>query len=281
MLKVGDFSRLGYVTVRTLRLYDDLGLLKPAHVDPHSGYRYYTLEQLPRLHRILALKELGLDLESIRRMLDRPLSAEAMRGMLQLKEAELEQQVERAQQQLDRLRLRLHQLEQEERPVPLPDVHLKPLPSMTVAAIRAVVPRVEEVGLYCNAHFTELGRWLGKVGLHVSQTMNLYYADEYREEQIEMESAAVLERVPRATPPPGVAVRPLERIPQAAVMSIETRMGDLPLAIAGLLTWISQSGLTPAGPLREVHHFTDASALCREDWRVIELQLPVEQRART
>jgi DNA-binding transcriptional MerR regulator len=59
MLKIGDFSRLGQVTVKTLRHYGQLGLLKPAWIDRYTGYRYYSLEQLPRLNRILALKELG------------------------------------------------------------------------------------------------------------------------------------------------------------------------------------------------------------------------------
>lgn len=57
--KIGDFSQLGQVSVRTLRLYDELNLIKPAETDKWTGYRYYTLDQLPRLNRILALKDLG------------------------------------------------------------------------------------------------------------------------------------------------------------------------------------------------------------------------------
>jgi DNA-binding transcriptional MerR regulator len=87
MLKIGDFSRLGQVTVKTLHHYDDLGLLHPAHIDASTSYRYYTLEQLPRLHRIMALKELGLFLEQIGLLLDKELSTEQIRGMLSLKQA--------------------------------------------------------------------------------------------------------------------------------------------------------------------------------------------------
>ncbi len=59
MFKIGDFSKLAQVSDKTLRYYAQLGLLKPVWVDRFSGYRYYTLEQLPRLNRILALKDLG------------------------------------------------------------------------------------------------------------------------------------------------------------------------------------------------------------------------------
>ena len=65
MFKIGDFSRLAQVSVRMLRHYDKLGLLTPSHIDRFTGYRYYTIDQLPRLHRIIALKDLGLSLEQI------------------------------------------------------------------------------------------------------------------------------------------------------------------------------------------------------------------------
>jgi DNA-binding transcriptional MerR regulator len=65
MIKIGDFSKLSQATVKALRLYDEMGLLKPARVDNFTGYRYYSADQLPRLNRILALKDLGFSLEQI------------------------------------------------------------------------------------------------------------------------------------------------------------------------------------------------------------------------
>jgi DNA-binding transcriptional MerR regulator len=70
VLKIGEFSQLGRVSVRMLRHYDATGLLKPAQVDRLSAYRFYAVEQLPRLNRILALKDLGLSLEQVGRLLD-------------------------------------------------------------------------------------------------------------------------------------------------------------------------------------------------------------------
>ncbi len=82
MFKIGDFSRLTRVTVKALRHYDRLGLLKPDHIDATSGYRYYTAAQLPRLERLLALKELGFALEQVGRLLDADLSAGQLRQLL-------------------------------------------------------------------------------------------------------------------------------------------------------------------------------------------------------
>ena len=85
MLKIRDFAKLAEVSITTLRYYDEIGLLKPIHVDPATGYRFYTMDQLPQLHRILAYKELGLGLTEIVKILDEGVSPEAFRGMLRLR----------------------------------------------------------------------------------------------------------------------------------------------------------------------------------------------------
>ena len=66
MKSIGEFSRLGGVSVRTLRYYDRIGLLCPAEVDSETGYRWYLPSQLPDLTKIIALRQLGLSLAEIR-----------------------------------------------------------------------------------------------------------------------------------------------------------------------------------------------------------------------
>jgi DNA-binding transcriptional MerR regulator len=90
MLKIGEFARLANVPVRTLRYYDELDLINPASVDTATGYRYYAVEQLPRLNRLLALKDLDFTLEQIARVLNEGVTHEQLRDMLMLKRAETE-----------------------------------------------------------------------------------------------------------------------------------------------------------------------------------------------
>ena len=59
MLKIGEFSKLSRISVRMLRHYDEIGLLKPAEIDRFTDYRYYREDQLPTACRIAALKEMG------------------------------------------------------------------------------------------------------------------------------------------------------------------------------------------------------------------------------
>ncbi len=91
MLKIGEFARVAQVSIATLRHYDQCGLLKPNELDPDTGYRYYSLDQLARLNRILALKELGFSLEQVAHLLEKDLSLEQLRGMFTLKQAQTQQ----------------------------------------------------------------------------------------------------------------------------------------------------------------------------------------------
>ena len=77
MLKISEFSRLSQVTVKTLHYYDKIGLLKPVHIEGSTGYRYYSVDQLARIHRIMALKELGLPLEQVGLIMDQDLNVES------------------------------------------------------------------------------------------------------------------------------------------------------------------------------------------------------------
>ena len=83
MFRIGEFSRLSRVSVRMLRHYDQLGLLTPAQIDPSTNYRFYAADQLPRLNRILTLRELGFSLEQIGALLETNLPSDQLLGMLE------------------------------------------------------------------------------------------------------------------------------------------------------------------------------------------------------
>lgn len=137
MFSIGEFARFAGVSVRTVRYYDEVGLLPPVAVDPETGYRSYGADQLARIHRIVALKELGLSLRQLKPLLD-DLDPAELRGMLQLKRAELEDRVAEEQERLARVERHLRAIEKEsEMP---PDIVLKTVPELRVAAVRCKRP---------------------------------------------------------------------------------------------------------------------------------------------
>ncbi|TRY31957.1 MerR family transcriptional regulator [Aliiglaciecola sp. M165] len=111
MYRIGEFSKIAQVAASLLRYYDDIGLFQPAHIDEESGYRFYSSTQLPKLNRIIALKDLGLSLEQIKRLVENDISADEMRGMLALRKAQIEQNLEAEHQRLNAVENRLVQIE--------------------------------------------------------------------------------------------------------------------------------------------------------------------------
>ena len=89
MLKIGDFSKLSRVSIRMLRHYDDIGLLKPAEIDDFTGYRYYREDQLFIVARITALKDMGFALADIVRILEVYDDREKLDGFLMVRQKEL------------------------------------------------------------------------------------------------------------------------------------------------------------------------------------------------
>src|SRR6266487_2304382 len=142
MFLTGEFSQISRVSKRLLHYYDEIGLLKPAHIDPHTGYRYYSASQLPRLNRILALKDLGLALDHIARMMQAEVSDEEIHGMLLMKKAELEQTLREDVQRLRGIEARIQQNQMADDAL---DVVIKSIPAQLFLSIRAILPSPEEM----------------------------------------------------------------------------------------------------------------------------------------
>lgn len=111
MFKISEFARIASVSVHTLRHYDSISLFQPCQTDPQSGYRYYSVEQLPHFHRIMALRELGLSLEQIKTLMGDAIGDCEIRGMLLLKQKEVEREIEASAQRLRSIMAHLRQLE--------------------------------------------------------------------------------------------------------------------------------------------------------------------------
>ncbi|GGF66053.1 MerR family transcriptional regulator [Paenibacillus albidus] len=141
MFKIGTFAKMSGVTVKTLRHYDELGLLKPAQVDDESGYRFYTAEQLLTIRRIAGFKEQGLTLEMMRPLLSGPITLALAERTLLRKRKELEQQIQEAQRQLTELDERIVQIERHAKAPAEGKISLRSVEPVLVASIREILPQ--------------------------------------------------------------------------------------------------------------------------------------------
>jgi DNA-binding transcriptional MerR regulator len=277
MFRIGDFSRMAQVTIRTLRLYDEMALLKPAHIDRFTDYRYYTIEQLPRLNRILAMKDMGFSLEEITRLLDGNLPTAQLWEMLSQKQTEIAQEVNEAQTRLARVQNRLRQIEQEGQP-PRFDVVLKKAESLSIAATREVVPMMENMSeVRCRlakSLYTSLAEHHIKP---LEPEIFLYHSNDYSDTDIDMEVGTVVEK--NAKLPTGLPVT-LHTLPATDTLAAIAYDGDIRNVIEPvfeLLRWAGQHGYASNGPIRELHLWGREADDPDNDLRqvTLEVQLPL------
>ena len=270
MFKIGDFSKLSQVSVKTLRYYDELDLLKPMEVDRFTSYRYYSADQLPRLNRILALKDLGLTLEEIGALLVDGLPAAQIRGILRLKQVEASERVEEERARLSRVEARLKQIEEEGK-MPTYEVVVKKVPAMRVASVRDTIPTYSQQ----DSLWGELESYLGQNEIHpAGPCFTLYHDAEYKERDVDAEAC---EPVGLATHGKGrVVVRELPAVESMASVVHKGTFGTLDQAYQAILSWIQANGYRVVGSDREVYlHTSNGPARQDDPSYVTEVQIPV------
>jgi len=280
LLRIGDFSQLAQVSTRALRLYDELNLLKPAHVEAITGYRFYALEQLPRLNRILALKDLGFSLEQISVMLTDDLTAKELGEMLAKKQIELEEQLQQGQKQIARLAARLRQIEAEGKISPY-EVLVKEIPPLTAASVRRIVPTLNDAEKYRADMFRALYRGLAEQHIQPeSPELAIYHNREYVEEEIDVELATAIspKKASRLSLDGEPALRELAFTPLMATTIHHGHFADVGQGITALCTWAAQNNYAPAGAFREIHLFGRELDLASFENVTVEMQLSIEKK---
>jgi len=178
MFTIGEFSRLGTISVRMLRHYDAIGLLRPASVDAATGYRFYRASQLAELNRIIALKDLGFTLQQVQAILAEQVSAAELRGMLKLRRAEIFDRIEAETTRLARVEARLLSIEDEAR-VPVDGVVIKHLAPVRVGELTGTAAGYEPEAItpVIQPLYRELWCLISGASISVTGPAIAYYED--------------------------------------------------------------------------------------------------------
>lgn len=269
MLKIGDFSKLSQISIKALRLYDQMELLKPIQIDPFTNYRYYSAKQLPRLNRILTFKDLGFSLEQIRQLLDDQISIEQIRGMLRLKQAELQQHIELEKLRLARVEARIKQIEQENT-MPNYDIVVKKVEPIKVASIREILPNYAAVGQLFNELFSYLHQH--KI-TKFDYCAAVWHDSEYKESDVDGEAVVAIDSSVVDTE--RIKVYELPRYDEIACMIHQGSYLTLVESYKHLLTWIETNGYKIIAPNREFY-IQGGQEQDNESY-VTEIQFPVQK----
>jgi DNA-binding transcriptional MerR regulator len=261
MLTIGEFSRMTHLSVKALHHYHDVGVLEPAGIDPHSGYRSYGTDQVASAQVIRRLRDLGMPLDSIRAVLLAPDLA-ARNREITAHLARMERQLEQTQAAVSGLRALLSG------PAPRPRIEFRTIPAVTALAITEVVT-VAEVMAWGDDAMGELAAALGASGLAQAGSFGALFPGEF----FELERSEVTPFVPveppsagvgpagralagRALAGPGLAGRVrLTEIPgiEAAVAVHDGPAEDIDRTYGALGTVVAERAIGVDGPIREYY----------------------------
>jgi DNA-binding transcriptional MerR regulator len=271
MLNIGEFARLGQVSPRMLRHYDEIDLLKPERVDPNTSYRSYSVRQLGRLHRIVALRDMGFALDQIAEALADDLSYEQLQGMLRLRRAQIEQTVGEEQDRLRRVEAHLRALEGNAT-VDVEGIVIKRTQPIRVAQAAAGGLTHADIGAAFGRLLPAVIAHLESVGAKPGISVACYEDDGGTTPEGEIVLNAGFDIYDQDVPD-SEAVHVIN-LPVVEVAAAVYRGGDdgIMAAWEALVRWIDDSGYRLVGDCRELSHEWHEEDPTRN---ITELQQPI------
>ena len=278
MFLIGEFSRISQVAKSQLRYYDEIGLLKPAEIDQWTSYRYYSLEQLPIIHRIMALRELGLSLDQIKRLIADDVSVDEIRGMYLLRKNQIEQTVKDELHRLRVLEARLNHLENQSQ-LDEPDVILKSIPEQLIVGTRIQLPSLFDVFGIVQQMQTTLPATIGKENLGFISV--LFHSSFFESKEVDITLGYLLntELELHLTLPSGIDIQ-TQMLPAIPLAASTVRPGGPENNVEShgrVGRWALENGYSLAGEGRELVISPPRSASDRTGM-VTEVQIPVIKR---
>jgi DNA-binding transcriptional MerR regulator len=275
MFRIGEFSRIARVSMRLLRYYEEVGLLRPVRTDPNNGYRYYAAAQLSELNRILVLRDLGLTLEQIGRALAKGVSAQELRGMLLMRRSDIERAMAEQAQALRLIESRMVALEGEGSEVP-DDVVIREEPVRRYLSVRGRYTSFAAAVSQALQMVREVPKQLprGALGTFIGVT----HSPEFEPDDIDLELGFELKVDTRTLPRlSGGAELGVSELPAYARVATCVRIGPpdrAHLTTARIGRWLEAGGYRLAGPNREI--FVEPPSPERLSESVVEMAFPIE-----
>jgi DNA-binding transcriptional MerR regulator len=274
MFRIGEFSRIAQTPISQLRYYDKIGLFQPEHIDRFTGYRYYQAAQLPDLNRILAMKELGLSLDQIHRLVVDDVSADELRGMLALKKAQVEQDLHTQLERLHHIEARLEQVEREGT-LQNDDIIIKELPAQPIYSFYDTLPHLKMAA----KHLMEMRKLLPSriPQKKLSHFTAVLHSEGFAAEDVDIELGFLLHEAVDETTALSEGQELKTRIlPRVEMAACVVRVGGIQNgyeSYGNVGLWLDTNDYILSGPVREV--FIVPPNPAKPEDTVVEIQVPV------
>lgn len=268
MFKIGEFSKLTQVSIRMLRYYDEVNLLKPAEVDNWTGHRLYSVEQIPRLNKILYLRDSGFNVTEIAHALE--MDDHSLFEYFDKKRSEVEQIIYGEQEKLRKIAIAKDELQRNKSELHY-NISVKSIPEYQVISLRKVVPTYYSEGDL----WYELYAYVRQQKIEIStDTFAVYHDSEYKEQDVDIELCAPVKKVSESMEP--FCCRITEPVQTMACTMVYGDFSNIAGAYIAFAEWLQRnSKYRMSGPTRQIVH--------RGPWNennpkryLTELQIPLE-----
>lgn len=274
MLSIGEFSNICKVSTKTLRYYAEIGLLLPDEINPESGYRYYSLEQLEKMLLINRLKSYHFSLEEIKAILEaEELMEEKLFLALGHKKKDMEQKAQELEHTLEQLKSDLVNLKQGKSIMSyLADieVQLVEAPRLYLVSIRKMVQEYEFADEYKNC-FHQIFQKIQSDNLTIlAPPMVLFHSQEFSSLGLDTEFAVPVAEYAKGTRDfsPGLCLKTV----------LHGSYSNLPSVYAKQREWAEKEGYESNNALYEVY-VTDPSQVVSESELITQVYYPVKKKA--
>jgi effector-binding domain-containing protein len=268
MFKIGDFSRLTTISIRMLRHYDEIGLLKPQTIDAFTGYRQYSVDQIPKANRIQVLKEMGFALTEICGLMERDLDSKQLLSILQNRKREISVTIINEKEKLLRVETLIKFIDKEDLNMNY-DIALKNIPAYKVISLRDRIHAYNEEGKL----WEELGVFADKNKIKsVAPCYAIYHDEGYKENDIDVEVTMCINEVVMESN--RIKIRELEAVPEMAVVFHHGPFEEMSSTYHELGKWMSANQYEWNGPTRAIYH---KGPWCENDPAnyITEIQVPI------
>jgi DNA-binding transcriptional MerR regulator len=268
MLRIGDFSKLCRVTIKALRYYDEIGLLKPDYIGEENGYRYYRPDKLKKISEIISYRDMGFSLDEIASLINSNSDSLSVHNMVIEKQTQVISGIHSEKQKLAKLNAFIKSLEEERI---MSNVSLKELPEVIVASTRTIIPNYAALFEVAPAMGQKM-QIHGAICRDPAYCFNIYHDGEYKETDIDVEICeAVVDFCKNAD---GVTYKKIPYVKTAACIFHKGLYETLGKSYAEIFTWIEKNGYKVSAHPRESYIDGCWNKEDPNNW-LTEIQVPI------
>ena len=268
MFRIGEFSKLTQVSIRMLRYYDEVGILTPAEIDKWTGHRLYSVEQIPRLNKILYLRDSGLNVSEIALALT--MDEQSLLAQLDKKRIEIENTIQAEREKLRKIELAKSEIQGGKGELHY-NISVKSIPEYQVLSLRKVVPNYYSEGDL----WKELSTFTGAQKIEITgNTFSIYHDTEFRETDVDIELCAPVKKMGKTKEP--FCFHMTEPVPYMACTMVYGDFANIKGAYLTFAEWLqTNSEYKMSNPMRQIVHRGPWNENNPEKY-LIELQIPLE-----